>query len=153
MLPVIREAVAADHKAIRELVLAANLNPVGLDWRRFQVADAEGQVVGIGQLKLHKDGTLELASIAVLPEWRKQGIGRALVGALLAGGRAPVYLFCLEHLMDFYVPFGFRAIPARALPRPIRSHYYRIDLINTIGFAFRGRKPRLIAMLRPATSP
>jgi N-acetylglutamate synthase-like GNAT family acetyltransferase len=73
--PVIRRARAADQADITTLVREARLNPRGLHWSRFLVADDDGRIVGVAQLRLHSDGARELASLVVKPEYRGQGFG------------------------------------------------------------------------------
>ena len=76
----LRRATNYDFPAIKNLIDAVEINPMGLDWRRFIIAvDKDDHLVGCGQVKQHKDGSLELASIAVQPDWRKQGVARAIV--------------------------------------------------------------------------
>jgi GNAT superfamily N-acetyltransferase len=77
-------ATEADFPAIRELIYVANINPTGLDWRRIVLAvTPEGTIIGCGQVKPHRDGSQELASIAVLPERRRQGVAKAIITLLL----------------------------------------------------------------------
>ena len=64
----LQAATAEQETAVKSLIRAVHINPLGLDWRRFVVAvDEEGAVIGCGQVKPHGDGTRELASIAVAP--------------------------------------------------------------------------------------
>src|SRR5512141_1377902 len=100
----IRHAVEADQAVISAMVRAAQLNPINVRWQNFQVAVAEedGRVAGVGQLRPHKDGSLELASLAVLPEFQHRGIGSGLMQGLMAGRRPPIYLFCEQELAEFY---------------------------------------------------
>ena len=79
----IRSATEDDQHAITRLVHDARLDPNGLDWRRFTVADEGGRIVGCAQLKIHRHGTRELHLLAVEPERRGAGIGSRLVEALL----------------------------------------------------------------------
>lgn len=120
MSAIIRPATAADATSIRSIVRAAGINPVGLDWRRFLVADDGGRVVGVGQVKPHGDGSRELASIAVVPERQGEGIGRRIVGELLARESGPVYLMCQRRLAPFYRRFGFAALTPREMPPSLR---------------------------------
>lgn len=119
----LRSAMEADFPAIRKLIWQARINPTGLDWRRFVVAvTAQGQVIGCGQLKPHKDGSVELASIAVLPEWRSRGVGRAVVEHLLRNAPRPVYLTCRAALETYYHQFGFESIA----PEEMTPYFRRI---------------------------
>jgi N-acetylglutamate synthase-like GNAT family acetyltransferase len=114
----LRAARESDFPAIKNLVYVTGINPVGLDWRRFIVAEApDGQFIGCGQLKPHSDGTLELASIAVASNWRGQGVARGIIQRLLAEAPRPLYLTCRAALGVFYEKFGFRAVPEAELPR------------------------------------
>ena len=104
---VIRAAVAADQRRIRWIVWTARINPLALHWRRFLVAEAYERVIGVGQIRLHGDGSRELASLAVIPAWQGHGVGGALVRALLARERNTLYLMCEDSLERYYTRFGF----------------------------------------------
>ena len=68
----VRAAQPEEAQSIQQLIRASRLNPTGLDWRRFVVAeDQNGEFVGCGQVKPHRDGSQELASLAVAEAWRK----------------------------------------------------------------------------------
>jgi N-acetylglutamate synthase-like GNAT family acetyltransferase len=117
---VIHVASAADQPVIRRIVRDANINPFSLDWRRFLVAERDGRIIGVGQVKPHGDGSRELASIAVIPDWRGRGIASAVIQALLARESGPLYLTCRSLLESFYVRFGFQRIE-----RDEMSPYFR----------------------------
>jgi N-acetylglutamate synthase-like GNAT family acetyltransferase len=113
----LRPATQEDFPAIRALVRAARINPLGLDWRRFLLAvDERGALIGCGQVKTHGDGSRELASIAVQPAWRGQGVARAIIQRLLEVHSRPLYLNCRSSLGPFYEKFGFRTIPESEMP-------------------------------------
>ena len=113
----IRPAVQADFPAIRSLIHAVRINPVGLDWRRFTLAvGPDGGMIGCGQIKPHGDGSLELASIAVGQEFRGQGAARSIIVHLLAQEtRRPLFLTCRARLGPLYAKFGFRPAAASEL--------------------------------------
>jgi N-acetylglutamate synthase-like GNAT family acetyltransferase len=106
----IRPATAADQSTITRMIRAAGINPMSLDWRRFLVMEDDGKIVGIGQIKIHGDGSRELASLAVIPARQGQAIGSALVRALLAGTSGAIYLTCRRTLETYYARFEFRRI-------------------------------------------
>jgi len=115
----LRRATAADAPVIRRLIHAERLNPFGLNWRRFWlVMDEDGRVVGCGQVKPHRDGSRELASIVVLPAWRKRGAASAIIRQLLKENPPPLYLTCRAELTGFYARFGFEVVenPAELPP-------------------------------------
>lgn len=104
----LRPATAVDQPAIKALIREVGINPMGLDWRRFLVAvDEDGRFIGCGQVKPHKDGTRELASIAVVREWRRQGVAGDIIERLKEEHGRPLWLTCRSKLVPFYQPFGF----------------------------------------------
>lgn len=127
----IRPATEQDARAIRVLIRQARINPMALDWRRFLVVVGEqGQVIGCGQVKPHADGTRELASLAVVPEWQRQGIGTSIVMRLLAENPLPLYLTCRASLQTYYEKFGFQIVHPADMP----PYFHRIwTIFNAFG--------------------
>lgn len=111
-----RPAVADDQDAIRMIIRASMLNPLGLDWQRFVVVEESGGLIGIGQVKPHRGGMRELASIAVVPEWQGNGVGAAIVRALLSRETGPIHLMCARPTRVFYERFGFHEISGAQMP-------------------------------------
>ena len=124
----IRPAIQADHPTIRRLIAEARINRLSLNWPNFVVAEEDGAIVGVGQVKAHDDGSRELASIAVVPARQRQGIGRAIIETLLA--REPgvvLYLTCRRELEDYYKRFGFQLL----VPSEYPPYFRRIvPLVN-----------------------
>jgi N-acetylglutamate synthase-like GNAT family acetyltransferase len=106
----LRWANEADAPAIKRLVSEAGLNRLSIHWQRFIVADDDGRIVGMGQVKVHGDGSRELASIATVPDRRGAGIATAIIEALLSAQQGDVYLTCRSHNEKFYERFGFRRL-------------------------------------------
>jgi amino-acid N-acetyltransferase len=118
----IRQAREIDFPAIRALIHQVQINPMSLDWRRFVVAvSPENELIGCGQIKPHRDGSNELASIAVLPEWRNQGVARAIIHTLLQNHPWKLYLTCRASLGQFYEKFGFHNLPEKEMPAYFRN--------------------------------
>jgi len=104
----IRHATPADAAFIRNLIWQVKINPIGLNWRRFVVAVLDpGSNIGCAQLKVHKDGSRELASVAVMPLYRHQGVAEKLILEILNDQQPPIYLTCRSSLRGFYERFGF----------------------------------------------
>lgn len=122
----LREAQAADQKTIRQMVRQARINPFGIYWPKFLVAELQGQIAGVGQVKIHGDGSRELASIAVRPEFRRQGIATAIIEALLAREAGVLFLTCRWKMEGFYQTFGFR----RATGVELSPDIARLDRLN-----------------------
>jgi N-acetylglutamate synthase-like GNAT family acetyltransferase len=143
----IRPATAGDQPAITAIVRAARLYPRDLSWSRFLVAEADGQVVGVGQVKPHSDGSRELASLAVLPEQQARGIGGALIDALVAREAGAVYLMCMDWLERYYERFGFRRLGRADLPPAFRMIARFAPALALVSSLF-GKRLQLIVMRR-----
>jgi N-acetylglutamate synthase-like GNAT family acetyltransferase len=129
----IRSAARADFPFIRSIILAAQINPIGLDWRRFLVVTSpQNKVLGCGQIKPHSHGTRELASIAVRPEERGQGIARKIILALLSREtKRPLHLMCRARLGSLYSKFGFYAIRLEEMPAYFKSICWLERILNS----------------------
>lgn len=105
----LRPAIHTDEPLIRALIRRNGLNPLGINWQRFTLATRgpDGPVIGMGQMKVHADGSRELASIAVVEEARERGIARQIIEHLLAAETGVVWLTCRPPMRGFYEPFGF----------------------------------------------
>src|SRR5512138_1431376 len=107
----LRPAHETEAGAIQDLIRLVGINPMGLDWKRFIVAvDAQDQIIATGQIKPHGRDIHELASIAVAPEYRGQGLARIIIEYLLKESPRPLYLTCISSLEPLYQKFGFYTI-------------------------------------------
>lgn len=121
----IRPASDTDLAAIEQLLAQ---NDLPLDGVRdalstFVVAEAEGALVGVAGLEICCDDAL-LRSVAVNPEWRSRGVGRALVTRAIsdAEARGIRALYLLTTTAEGYFPsFGFRKIDRAAVPAAVRA--------------------------------
>jgi len=139
----LRPARETDSKPIKDLIHLVGINPIGLDWKRFVVAvDAQDRVIACGQLKPHRGEILELASLAVYPEYRGKGVARATIEHLLAESRRPLYLMCESSLGPLYEKFGFRAIAYEEMPR----YFQRISKLAGLATTLLQRDERLLVM-------
>jgi amino-acid N-acetyltransferase len=127
----IRPAAAEDQATIRRFVKDARLNPMSLKWPNFVVAEEDGEIVGVGQVKAHGDGSRELASIVVVPARQGCGIGSKVIRTLLANNPGGVlHLTCRRELQGYYERFGFRRLDRAQFP----PYFGRmIPLVNLIG--------------------
>ena len=139
----LRPATETDFPEIKALIRQVRINPTGLDWRRFTVAvEGSGQMVACAQLKPVPGGLTELASLAVRPAFRHQGIARALIEHLLAGAPRPVYLTCRSSLGKLYEKFGFRALEADETP----AYYRRLQRLAGVFLELTRRNETLFVM-------
>jgi N-acetylglutamate synthase-like GNAT family acetyltransferase len=139
----LRPALESESAQIKDLIDLVGINPMGLDWKRFIVAvNDSGQVIGCGQIKPHGGDIRELASIAVPPEYQGSGIARAVMEQLILTTPRPVYLMCISKMENFYVKFGFRAIPYELMPK----YFQRISNVFRIADVLRRSGEELLVM-------
>jgi N-acetylglutamate synthase-like GNAT family acetyltransferase len=130
----LRRALESEFAQIKALINLVEINSMGLDWKRFLVVvNDSGQVIACGQIKPHGGDIHELASIAVLPEYRGQGIARAIIEMLLNETSRPMYLMCAAHNGALYEKFGFKLIGVDEMPR----YFRRIKKLFDIADVFR----------------
>jgi len=129
----LRSATIADAATIRQIISLVQINPMSLNWQRFILAiDRDGKVIGCGQVKPHSDGSRELASIAVLPEWRSKGIARAIIEHLLEQYPGRLYLTCRSRLGPLYQKFGFQALQFEEMPPYYKRLSRLVALFNKL---------------------
>ena len=121
----VRPARPADLAAVEELLVASNLPLVGVREHLgdFVVAEADGQIVGMAGLEICCNDAL-LRSVAVRPEWRSKGVGRAVVTRAVADAesRGLRALYLLTTTAEHYFPsFGFRKIARDEVPADVRA--------------------------------
>ena len=129
----LRPSCAEDFNAIRKLIHQVGINPMGLHWERFLLAvDAEGEMIGCGQIKIHNDGSHELASIAVIDSWRNQGVASEIIRDLMEGNTGQLFLTCRAGLGSFYQRFGFRQATPAELPPYFRRLSRLVGLLRNL---------------------
>ena len=140
----LRPATAEDQQRIVAFIRAAHINPMNLKWSHFVLAiDAtSGALVGTGQIKTHGDGSREVASIAVAPDWQGRGIARQVIEHLLAQNAGTLFLTCRSSLEPLYARFGFRAVG----PEKMTPYFRRLNLIakGLLPLMRRGEKLRIM---------
>ncbi|HUG34972.1 MAG TPA: GNAT family N-acetyltransferase [Anaerolineales bacterium] len=140
---VLRPARESEARQIKDLIRLVGINPMGLDSRRFIVAvDVQDQVIGTGQLKPHGQDILELASIAVSPDRRGEGIARAIIENLLKDSPRPLYLTCLSTMGPLYEKFGFVSLPYAEMPK----YFQRLSRMANIVMTFAREGEHLLVM-------
>ena len=121
----VRPAEPADLPAIERLLTVSSLPLDGvrdaLDG--FVVAQSGDDLVGVAGLEVCCDNAL-LRSVAVSPDWRSRGLGRALVTRVIseAEARGIRALYLLTTTAERYFPsFGFHQIPREDVPADVRK--------------------------------
>lgn len=144
----IRPARQEDQPTIVSFIRQAKINPRNLHWERFLVAEEDGQVVGIRQVKVHALGTREVGSGFVLPEYRHQGISARLMNEILSRETGSLYTMIQEKWTPYYEQFGFRRAAVNQLPSDFRKEYQIGKIITTLISLFMKEKVRIIPLKR-----
>ena len=123
--PHIRAADPADLAAIERLLTVSGLPLDGVRdaLEGFVVAQSGDDLVGVAGLEVCCDNAL-LRSVAVMPEWRSHGLGRALVTRVIsdAEARGIRALYLLTTTAERYFPsFGFKQVARDDVPADVRE--------------------------------
>jgi N-acetylglutamate synthase-like GNAT family acetyltransferase len=145
---IIRPAVQADQPTIVSLIRQAKINPRNLNWERFLIAEEENQIVGIRQVKVHKQGTREVASGFVLPGYQHRGISALLMNEILYRENGTLYLMCAKRWKKYYEQFGFRDLKLAELPPDFYREYLMAKVITILISIFTFRNLNIIPMKR-----
>lgn len=148
MTLIIRPARPEDQQTIVEFIRQAKINPRNLHWEHFLVAEEDGQVIGIRQVKVHAQGTREVASGFVLPEYRRRGVSARLMEELFARETGPLYTMIDERWAPYYEQFGFQRVAMNQLPPDFHREYRMGKAITALISLFRKDKIRIIPMKR-----
>jgi amino-acid N-acetyltransferase len=128
----LRAAVEADKGTIRRMIVDARLDPTSVHWSHFMVAEEDGRIVGIAQVKPLL-GCNEFGSLVVLPAYRGRGIAAQLINALDAQTGRPLYLICEIKMQPYYERFGFRRLRLRDAPAFLRLKLGAAQLLRLAG--------------------
>ena len=132
-LPVtIREATIDDDAIIKQMIRNVRLDPTSLKWQNFLIAEHEGEIVGIGQIKQYP-GCEELGSLVTKKSYRGQGIGGKLIEALETRAGRPLYLFCGAYNEGYYQRFGYETISWWNAPPFLKFKFLPALLIRLFG--------------------
>jgi amino-acid N-acetyltransferase len=102
------------HYAAEGIMLPRSEFELAEGIRDFMVVEEEGRLLGCGALQFYSSTFGEVRSLAVQPEGRTRGAGRAIVEALNEEAKA----FDLEALFAFtYVPGFFRRLGYEEIDR------------------------------------
>lgn len=130
------DADQADIARLRRRVFIEEQGvPEALEWEAvdadcawFVATADDGRMVGV--VRLRDDACL--GRMAVLPDWRRRGVGAALLAATLDAARRrgwkALRLSAQIHALPFYARFGFRTEGDEYLDAGIAHRAMRIDL-------------------------
>jgi predicted GNAT family N-acyltransferase len=163
--PVGFEVVPADYardhaalRAVREAVfvreqqvpLALEVDALDPECHHVLARDDAGRPIGTGRLTPDR----RIGRMAVLPEWRRRGVGDALLLALVEAARErgwhAVALHAQAGAIDFYVRHGFLARGPRFTEAGIEHQEMVLDLDAPRAVADRARAVEIVAALAAA---
>ena len=144
----IRRATAADQQGITRLVREARLNPRSLHWGRFVVAEVDGDLLGVAQVRRHRDGSHELASLVVRPEARGRGVAANMIEMVLDGEPGPVFMLVDRRFARHYQRWAFRPVEPSDLPTSMRRQLRIGRAVTALGSLLIRRRIALVALRR-----
>jgi [ribosomal protein S18]-alanine N-acetyltransferase len=119
-MPVIRRGQTEDFEEIAGIQAAS---PEAAQWEtadysRYDlwVAICEGRVGGFLVARALGEGESEVLNLAVSPEFRRKGLGRALLSTVVEGYRGTIFLEVRESNLaarNLYKSMGFKEISSR----------------------------------------
>jgi amino-acid N-acetyltransferase len=132
----VRRARTADVRAIREIVepLTQSRRIVAKEAvtyyeavHEFRVVEVAGEVVGCGALHVMWEDLAEVRTLAVRAEHHGQGLGSALLSALLQDARdiGVQRVFCLTFETAFFGRHGFVPIDGQAVDPEVYAELLR----------------------------
>ena len=103
----------------RDMLVPRSLGNIVESIDRFVLAEAEGEMVGCAAYQIHPEignaeaATVEIVSVAVKSMFRKRGIGRLLVEAVIENVRRfrPREVLVLTFAPEFFGKLGFVETP------------------------------------------
>jgi amino-acid N-acetyltransferase len=129
---VIRRATLRDVKSIHRLIaeqaqsghiLARAMSELYSQVKDFIVSedDGSGEIVGCGALQIVWEDLAEIRSLAVQTEYQGQGVGTALIAALLeeSGQMGVSKVFVLTYRPELFQRLGFALMDKSLLPHKI----------------------------------
>lgn len=103
----------------RDLLVPRSMGNIVENIDRFVIAEENGETVGCATFQIHPEigdalaATVEIQSLAVRAPYRRRGIGRALVEAVVGRAKAfgPREILVLTFAPEFFSALGFSEIP------------------------------------------
>jgi len=103
----------------RDMLVPRSLGNIVENIDRFVIAEAEGEMVGCAAYQIHPEigraeaATVEIVSVAVKSMFRKRGVGRLLVEAIIENVKPfrPREVLVLTFAPEFFAKLGFVETP------------------------------------------
>ncbi len=137
-----RKAKIEDVPFILDILNSVSGNVKDINSNQFLIAQDENKIIGCVRIQ-NIDGYFELASLAVLPDYRKRGIGNILVTKIIKENtKRPLYLFCNIKNEGFYKKLGFKRTEVKNIPEVLKKDYD-----NLLNLKFAKNTELLIVMI------
>jgi len=132
----VRPARTADILAIdallaplveRRILLGKDLAVLYGSVQEFEVAEADGEIIGCGALHVMWEDIGEVRTLLVRDDWLRHGVGREIVEVLEQRARelGLTRLFCLTFEVDFFTRRGFAPIGEQVVAPDVYSQLLR----------------------------
>ena len=145
----VEPATTDDMPLARKLILKEKMNPLSMSAENMMVArNDEDVLLGFGQVRSLDDTFAELASVFVLPEYRRQGVATEILKELLvrhdlSNPSQKVCLLTLKPTTPLYEAQGFRLVDdMSAMPKSLQVEF---ALGNAVSFILQNE---LVCMCR-----
>jgi N-acetylglutamate synthase-like GNAT family acetyltransferase len=142
----IRPARSGDASAIAALLRDGRLNPRPLRWPAFDVAEADGAVIGAVQLRRHGRDAAALGALAVRRDRRGAGVGARLIEEALERAPETTFVVTAGRSAPRWLRRGFRRARLAEAPLGVALSLLAGQAAK-LGRALRGERPRRLALL------
>ncbi len=143
----IRPARADDVAALIELMRGEPLRPFDRKWQNFVVAEDTRGLVGAVQIRVHRDGSREIGSLVVAPDYRGRGLASRLMESRLADASDAVFAITGAKYGAHYAQWGFREIPLLQAPIWIAINLLLGQAAGWLFARFEKRQAKRLAVL------
>ena len=159
-MTLIRKAKTGDIKDIRKIVDAYTTSGRLLEketvtlyeqTQEFTVAEKDGKVIGCGALHVLWENLAEIRTVAVLEEFRGQGIGHKIMEDLInrANEVGVKKIFCLTFETKFFGDHGFNEIEGSPVEPEVYAELLRSYDVGIAEFLdLESRKPNTLGNTR-----
>ena len=120
-------ALETDMPVIQQLAKAFDLDCEDLSWGQFVLAKRADKIIGFGRLRQYPDCT-EVATVGVISEEQKNGVGTLIVKELIRRGPAEIFVTCV--IPDFFNKIGFQMV--KQYPAVLRK---KVDFCKSYDFS------------------
>ncbi len=123
----ITAALSTDMPVIEQLAKGFDLDCEDMVWDQFMVAKRADKIIGFGRMRKYTECT-EVATVGVISQEQKKGVGTLIVKELIRRGPAEIYVTCV--IPDFFNKLGFQMV--KQYPAVLRK---KVDFCKSYDFS------------------